>query len=475
MSDRKIGVWETEIRRSHNASYTPHYIRQIVLKFVYRKNSLSNEYRSIYWRSPTEQTDFSKCREKSSTQSDKTQNWRCWCIWLVVGGVFIASLPERVFAQITPDNTLPNNSSVIRDGNIFNINGGTQAGANLFHSFSEFSVPNGGAASFNNAVDIQNIISRVTGGSVSQIDGLIRSLGTANLFLINPKGIIFGQGARLDIGGSFVGTTANAIGFGDRGFFSAIEKNIPLSLLTVNPSALLFNQINQNAAIQNNSVAPAGKDPAGFSVSGLRVPDGKSLLLIGGDINMDGGILNAIGGRVELGSLAGAGKVALNTDDSNLSLSFPDHVDRSNVSLRNSAIVYVAGSGGGSIIVNARNIDVSGEGSQLTSGIGKKLGSVNAQAGDITLKATGEIKVAGSSLVGNAVRSEGRGNAGSINISSNSFSLTTDAQLITAVFVTADDQGIVQPQLSGQGNAGNININVRGTVTIANGYIFSIL
>jgi large exoprotein involved in heme utilization and adhesion len=74
-----------------------------------------------------------------------------------------------------PGRYFTNNSIVNINGNIFNITGGTQAGTNLFHSFQQFSVPTGGGALFNNAIDIQNIISRVTGGSISNIDGLIRT------------------------------------------------------------------------------------------------------------------------------------------------------------------------------------------------------------------------------------------------------------------------------------------------------------
>jgi filamentous hemagglutinin family protein len=322
----------------------------------------------------------------------------------------------------------------------------------LFHSFGEFSVPPGGTASFNNALDIQNIISRVTGGSASTIDGLIRANGTANLFLINPSGIIFGQNASLNIGGSFVGTTANALQFGNRGFYSATDQNIPSPLLTINPSALLFNQINQDAAIQNNSVAFAGTDPAGFNAFGLRVPDGKSLLLLGGNVSMDGGELNAYGGRVELGGLAQAGNVVLGVNGDNLSLKFPENVTRSEVSLTNQAAIYVEGAGGGDIAVNARNIEILGR-TGLNAGIGRGLGTPETVAGDITLNATGEIKVGGGSDVRNLVRLRSQGNGGNITIDSGSLSL--------------QDGVLLNVSTLGQGNAGNINLNVAGTVDIA--------
>ncbi len=383
-----------------------------------------------------------------------SQSWKLWLAWLVIGSA-IASWGDGANAQITPDTTLGNeNSSVTPRGTVDSINGGATRGANLFHSFGEFNVGEGRAAVFTNPAGIENIITRVTGANPSNILGTLGVAGgNANLFLINPNGIFFGANARLDIRGSFVGTTANALQFSNLGLFSATDKNIPAPLLTINPSALLFNQIDQNAAIQNNSVAPAGSNLVGFDTFGLRVPNGKSLLLLGGNISMDRGELNAYGGRVELGGLSESGTVVLGVDGDNLSLKFPENVARASVSLINSSRVFVTGAGGGNIAVNAKNLEILG-GSVLFGGIERGLGTPETVAGGITLNATGEIKVAGTgTTVNNFVRSGAKGNGGNITIDSSSFSLRDGARLQASTF--------------GQGNAGNVTVSAKDAVSLA--------
>ncbi|WP_414583798.1 beta strand repeat-containing protein [Scytonema sp. PCC 10023] len=375
--------------------------------------------------------------------------WGCLLgVAIALGNTFNA---HSAVAQITPDVTLPNNSIVTPSGNINIITGGTQAGNNLFHSFQQFSIPTGSGAFFNNAVSIQNIINRVTGGSISNIDGFIRANGAANVFLLNPNGIIFGPNASLNVGGSFVATTANAIQFGNIGFFSADNPNAPTPLLTINPSALLFNQLSP-AAIINRSQAAAGINPAGVEVTGLRVPDGKSLLLGGGNINIEGGALRAYGGRIDLAGLAAPGVVGLNVAENTLSFSVPNGFPRADISLSNAAEINVRGADGGNIAINAQNLSLAGE-SKLRAGIDTGLGTLQSKAGDIDINATGATTLTDGSFIANVPQPTSVGKGGNVNITTGSLGLINGSTLNTSNY--------------GQGDGGNINLNVRDALTLA--------
>ncbi|MEH2257529.1 S-layer family protein [Nostoc sp.] len=392
----------------------------------------------------------------------KDRNWHSDLlgVFSIIGVLahLIFCCENHALAQIIPDGTLGNNSSKItpnvdiKGSAADRIDGGATRGANLFHSFQEFNVGESKRVYFANPTGISNILTRVTGSNISNILGTLGVNGGANLFLINPNGILFGNNARLDVAGSFVASTANSFVFGNGLEFSATNPQTPSTLLTVNPSALLFNQITA-APIQNNSVALAGFNKSGFDAFGLRVADGQSLLLVGGNISMDGGRLNAFGGRVELGGLASAGTVGLNVDGNNLSLSFPQKVQRADVSLINRAQINVRTDNGGSIAINARNLELLG-GSSLRAGIGLGLGSTDSKAGKIEVNATGAVNLRDGSLISNAMLGA-TGKGGDINITAGSFALTNAATVLTSTF--------------GQGDAGNVTLQAQDRVAFING------
>ncbi|PHM11604.1 two-partner secretion domain-containing protein [Nostoc sp. 'Peltigera malacea cyanobiont' DB3992] len=384
----------------------------------------------------------------------KDRNWHSdllevfGIIGVLAHGIFCSE--NHALAQITPDGTLDNNSSIITPNvnikglSADRIDGGATRGANLFHSFQEFNVGELQRVYFANPTGISNILTRVTGSNISNILGTLGVDGGANLFFINPNGILFGNNARLDVAGSFVGSTANSFVFGNGLEFSATNPQNPSPLLTVNPSALLFNQL-QAGRIENRSIAPTGDN-----IFGLRVPDGQSLLLVGGEIAINEGKLNAPGGRVELAGIAGEGTVGLNVDGNNLSLIVPNNVAKADISLSNQALVSTSGEGGGAIQVWGKGVTVNG-GSQIEA---STLGALPGKG--LSVNASESVQVVGESPTG--IRSGlfaetfGTGDAGNLTIN------TRQLQILAG--------GKISSSTTNAGVAGNLTVNASESLQI---------
>jgi large exoprotein involved in heme utilization and adhesion len=256
---------------------------------------------------------------------------------------------------------------------------------------------------------------------------------------------------------------------------------------------------------------------------GLQVQPGKTLELVGGNVTIQGENLHAPGGRVELGGVAGSGTVGLNVEGNNIDLSFPDSVALSDVSLSNSALIDVRAGGGGSIAITARNVTLS-QGSRLQAGIEQGLGFAGAQAGDIQLKATDRINIADGNRIRSDVELGGTGNAGNINITTGSLFVAGSSQVasvtsgqgnggsvninardtvswdgssddfessgtgveptgvgnagnlnITTGSLSLTNAAQLRTRTAGQGNGGNININARDTVSVYEGDVITFL
>jgi filamentous hemagglutinin family protein len=206
----------------------------------------------------------------------------------LMGCLTVAFSANPAVAQITPDATLGTESSVVTpDVNIKGlpadqINGGAVRGANLFHSFQEFNVGDEQRVYFANPTGIETILSRITGNNLSNILGTLGVDGGANLFLLNPNGIIFGANAQLDISGSFVASTANSVVF-DNGYqFSVTNPEAP-PLLTINvPLGVQYGANQPRTTIANTGTLAVGQNftlnAGNLDLQGL-VQAGKDLTL----------------------------------------------------------------------------------------------------------------------------------------------------------------------------------------------------
>ncbi|MGF1590606.1 MAG: filamentous hemagglutinin N-terminal domain-containing protein [Pleurocapsa sp.] len=355
--------------------------------------------------------------------------------------VFVLMLLDGdVQAQIASDNTT--DTKVQANQNTSVITGGIQSGNNLFHSFEQFSLTTGAAVNFDHALEIENIFSRVTGGTVSQIGGLIQTQGNANLFLLNPAGIVFGANAQLDIGGSFIATTGDRLIFEDGVEFSTVTTKDKALLTITSPIGLQY-----GGNVGNIEVLPNVN--RGSNNSGLDIKPGNTLALLGGDVSMNRNSLNAIGSNVEIGSVK-SGVIGLQTGENGWQFNYQAAQDLGKIDLSDRALINNSGGR-----VNFRGNTIS-----LATGSGiRDFNNFNQTRSSIKITAAESINLDGGLLLTQVGQQRNELAQAIANVGGDI--------LLQAPQVFLSNGSVVSAGTLSNGAGGNITINARDLVQLS--------
>jgi filamentous hemagglutinin family protein len=392
--------------------------------------------------------------------------------------LFLIIPTVSVEAQVTPDESLSTN--VEQQGeNQLNINGGEREGNNLFHSFEEFSVPEGIEAVFENALDIENIFTRITGEEASAINGILRTQGGANFFLVNSNGIVFGENAQLDVGGSFIATTANSVKFEDGTEFIADDAGEKPILTVSVPIGLQFEGSSGAITVNgmgNQITTESLSQPTNISTnsSGLSVDSARTLALVGSNVNLTGGLLTANGSKIEIGSVS-AGVVSLNSTTTGWNLGYAEVSDFKDIALSQQALVNASGTDEGSVQVNGANVTLADGSKILLQNQGE------TQPGNLQINATDSLTLQGKNpngQVGSGIQAEtissGRASDLSVNtqrlvlrdgarIGSNTYSEASGGNVVISasdfVQIVENSSNIINASTYASGDAGSINLS----------------
>jgi filamentous hemagglutinin family protein len=365
---------------------------------------------------------------------------------------------------------------------------GKVEGNNLFHSFDTFDLVQGESATFSGPANIRNILARVTGGSPTFIDGTINSsIAGANLYFLNPAGVMFGANAAINVTGSFVVSTAGYANFDDGTSFYAGTHH------SINDAGL------SSASVSAFGFLSSAPQPISFVGSHLTTKSGQGLHVIAGDINLDGASLSAPAATLTFFSAGQSGEVPFSLAHPGAAYATTAFMKLGSVSLTNLSSAGIDGAGGGSVVIRGGRMVV--DHSKISSNnFGPVIGgAISVQADQLTLSHAGVINSDsfGGAAAGNvhvevaqnlevsgtgsqiSANTESSGNGGVVTVHSNAIDLNggdifanTDSighggtVQVNAVSLSMEGNARVSSVCNGSGSAGTVNLTLAGSLVM---------
>ncbi|MEL6927919.1 MAG: S-layer family protein [Cyanobacteria bacterium J06600_6] len=428
-------------------------------------------------------------------------------------------LTSPAWSQIIPDGSLKGENSLVTP-NVFlpektaiadYLEGGAVRGKNLFHSFREFNVAAQNSAYFASPPGIDHIFTRITGTNPSQIEGTLGVDGSANLFLLNPHGVLFGTNSQLDLAGSLLVTTGDRYIFDNDFSFSATNPEIP-PLLTLNlPVSIQFGSapgeiVNRARRVPEAHFQPDTNQLVSSIPEGLRINQGQNLSFLGGEILIEGGYFNTEGSTIAIGAVGAGSTVQLSPDGQHWQLDYAEVDTFADLQFNQNSGIDGGQVGRTRIALTGKNISLGYDIAELEEYSSADFFSLEPltrldelptdqivisaqnQEGaptqiDIQAAQTFSIVDPGKKQQNLLVNSVGSGNGGQINVTAEqivlyggsleSWSLSSATGNAGSINFMAEDMTVQYSgagvNTDGRGNAGAINLDIAGDLKIQYG------
>lgn len=397
------------------------------------------KYTSIARRQDDEKT----VREKRLEMRAVAQwmgKWTRWGLLVVLFSGALLLTPGNSAAQVVFDGSLGPPGALPGPHYVIPAELGQRPrhGPNLFHSFATLNVHRGESVTFTGPDSIENIIGRITGGTASHIDGMLRStIPGASLFLLNPAGILFGPEARLDVQGAFHASTADYLRLADGTRFPA-HLSLPTILSVAPPEAFGF------LSAQSQAILVEGSDLQGAT--------GTTLSLSGGDIAITAARFQVPGGHIHLESMATSGEIPLPA-------SAADRAEASGRLMLRDSLLDVRGPQAGRISIRSGQLVLDQSGLNAETMVDER--GHEGEAGTVTIAAAQMLLRHGAFI---SVGTIGNHDAGAIEVTAEQLKITTGS-LLTAASIAAGEAGLITIQTGDLllAEGGQIDVGTTGT------------